>query len=87
MSKELDGITVIYQRVFYMEPHVPQASHSSHEHDIYIQALLLLVMITSSMNLHHYLHHKNFTYLSETAINLLTGNFQLYRFSSFIGMD
>jgi hypothetical protein len=53
------------------------ASTASHggEHDVYIQALLLLVMITVCINLHHWLHHKNFRYLSETAIYLIMGKF------------
>ncbi|KAI8905969.1 Sodium/hydrogen exchanger family-domain-containing protein [Gorgonomyces haynaldii] len=43
------------------------------EHGIYVQALLLLVMITSAINLHHYLHYKNFKYLSESALYVLMG--------------
>ena len=49
------------------------ASHSTGEHELYIGALLLLVMITFSVNMHHYLHHKNFNYLSESALYLLVG--------------
>lgn len=48
---------------------------SSHggEHDVYIQALLLLVMITVCINLHRWLHHINFKHLGETAIYLIMG--------------
>lgn len=47
-------------------------THES-EHAVYVQALLLLVMITFCINLHHWLKHKNFKYLGETAIYLLMG--------------
>lgn len=64
-----------------LEPHnttacTPEHGGSSHEaggETAFIAALLLLVMITLSMNLAHYLKHKNFTYFGETAIYILFG--------------
>jgi hypothetical protein len=50
-------------------------THSSagHESTVFIASFLLLVMITLSMNLAHYLKHKKFSYLGETAIYIIFG--------------
>ncbi|KAI8928896.1 Sodium/hydrogen exchanger family-domain-containing protein [Entophlyctis helioformis] len=43
------------------------------EHDIFIRVLLMLVMITAALNLAHYLHHKKFKYIGESAVYILLG--------------
>ncbi|KAI8893749.1 Sodium/hydrogen exchanger family-domain-containing protein [Globomyces pollinis-pini] len=49
-------------------------AHAEHsEHDTFVAALLLLMMITLAMNLAHYLKHKEFKYLGETAVYILFG--------------
>ena len=53
------------------------AAAGGHESTVYIASFLLLVMITLSMNLAHYLKHRNFTYLGETAIYIIFGMYIL----------
>eukprot|EP00842_Homolaphlyctis_polyrhiza_P000321 jgi/Hompol1/128/HPOL_005240-RA len=43
------------------------------EHDMFIRVMLMLAMITAAMNLAHFLKHKNFTYLGESAVFILFG--------------
>jgi hypothetical protein len=65
--------------------HAVTESHDNHT--AFIAAFLLLVMIALALNLGHYLKHKNFTYLSETAIYILFGTIFSFRFVRFRNLD
>ena len=43
------------------------------EHQIFISAFLMLVLILIALNINRYLHSKNFHYISETAVYILLG--------------
>ncbi|KAL2913329.1 hypothetical protein HK105_207207 [Polyrhizophydium stewartii] len=47
------------------------APHS--EHDAFVGILLMLATLTIALNLAHFLKHKNFTYLGESAVYILLG--------------
>ncbi|XJO77502.1 hypothetical protein BDV3_002072 [Batrachochytrium dendrobatidis] len=51
----------------------PAAHVVTNEHDLFVRVLLMLFMITAALNLAHFLKHKNFTYIGESAVYILLG--------------
>jgi hypothetical protein len=43
------------------------------EHQIFISAFLMLVLILIALNINRFLHSKNFHYISETAVYIILG--------------
>jgi uncharacterized membrane protein YhaH (DUF805 family) len=43
------------------------------EHQIFVSAFLMLVLILIALNINRYLHSKNFHHISETAVYILLG--------------
>jgi hypothetical protein len=49
-----------------------------HERQTFVSVFLILSMMVTTLNVGHYLKHKNFTFLSESAIFILFGIWLAY---------